>query len=444
MNRSSYLIGCLMFLCSLFLSAEKPNIIYILADDMGYADAGFNGGTEIKTPHLDQLAAGGSILKSYYVQPVCSPTRSALMTGRYPSSTGIYSVIKPHSKWGLKLEEQTLAQGLRDAGYETAISGKWHLGEFEEAYRPTKRGFDQQYGLWFGAIDYFTHERDGFLDWHRNDQPCKDEGYSTHLLAKEACRMIRDKNPEKPLFLYLPFNAVHGPLQVPESYMAAYPNLKGDRLKYAGMLSAMDEAIGQVVAALNEKGIRNDTLIIFSSDNGGPNPGQVTSNGSLRAGKATLYEGGVRVCSFVNWPEKVPAGKIINEPLHAVDWYPTLLKLVGAKVEQKLPVDGKDIWPVITKDAKSPHEVIILNAMVRGHMAIRKGDWKLIVGANGSDDDKQLYDLSKDIGERNNLAAENSEKLKELLAVYDEVMKSAAPPGEPKDDATGRNKRGVK
>jgi arylsulfatase A-like enzyme len=442
MNRKSYLIGCLLFLCSIPLSAEKPNIIYILADDMGYADAGFNGGTEIKTPHLDQLAVGGSILKSYYVQPVCSPTRSALMTGRYPSSTGIYSVIRPHSKWGLKLDEQTLAQGLRDAGYETAISGKWHLGEFEESYRPTKRGFDQQYGLWFGAIDYYTHKRDGFLDWHRNDQPCEDEGYSTHLLAKEACRIIRDKNADKPLFLYLPFNAVHGPLQVPERYMAAYPNLKGDRLKYAGMLSAMDEAIGQVLAALDEKGIRKDTLIIFSSDNGGPDPGKVTSNVPLRAGKATLYEGGVRVCSFVNWPGRVPVGKVINEPLHAVDWYPTLLKLVGAQVEQKLPVDGKDIWPVITQEAKSPHEVIILNAMIRGHMAIRKGDWKLIVGANGNDDDKQLYDLSKDIGERNNLAAENPEKLKELLAFYDEVMKSAVPAGEPKEDASGRKKHG--
>ena len=409
----------------------KPNIIYILADDMGYADAGFNGGKEIKTPNLDQIASGGAVLKSFYVQPVCSPTRSTLMTGRYPSRTGVYSVVRPTAPWGLKLEEQTLAQGLRSAGYETAISGKWHLGEFEPAYRPTQRGFDHQYGPWFGMIDYFTHRRGEILDWHRDDQPSKDEGYSTHLIAKEACRIIREKNPAKPLFLYLPFNAVHGPHQVPEKYCAPYPDLKGVRRTYAGMLSAMDEAIGQVLATLDEMKIRDNTLIIFSSDNGGPSPGKVTSNGPLRAGKGTIYEGGIRVCACANWPGHIPAGKTIDEPLHAVDWYPTLLKLTGSPQQQKLPLDGLDIWPVLTAGAKSPHEALILCGTQRGQAAIRMGDWKLLVGAGGkAKGTDQLYNLAKDLGETRDLAAAEPEKLKELRAKYDEMMKTAVPPGE--------------
>jgi arylsulfatase A-like enzyme len=354
------------------------------------------------------------------------------MTGRYPNSTGVYSVIKPRTPWGLKLGERTLAETLREAGYQTAITGKWHLGEFEEAYRPTQRGFDSQYGHWFGAIDYFTHMREGMLDWHRNDKPCEDKGYSTHLIAKEACRIIREKDPAKPLFLYIPFNAVHGPHQVPDSYCEPYTQLKGVRRTYAGMLSAMDEAVGQVLAALEEKGIRDDTLILFSSDNGGPSPGKVTDNGPLRAGKGTLYEGGVRVCAFANWPGHIPAGKSVDEPLHAVDWYPTLAKLAGSSAEPKLPLDGRDIMPVLTQSAKSPHGALILNGTSRGQAAIRMGEWKLIVGAGNRD---QLYHLAVDIGEKNDLAGGNPDKLKELRSIYDAMMEKAAPAGEPAEGA---------
>jgi arylsulfatase A-like enzyme len=229
---------------------------------------------------------------------------------------------------------------------------------------------------------------------------------------------------------------VHGPFQVPEKYSAAYPDLKGIRRTYAGMLSAMDEAIGQVLAALEEKKIRDNTLIIFSSDNGGPSPGRITSNGPLRAGKGTLYEGGVRVCAFANWPGRIPAGKTIDEPLHAVDWYPTLLKLTGTTLPQKLPLDGLDIWPVLTAGAKSPREALVLCGTRRGEAAIRMGDWKLIVGgagkaqgARGIETD-QLYHLAEDIGETRNLAADKPDKLKELRAKYDEMMQTAVPSGE--------------
>lgn len=414
------------------IPAPKPNIVYILADDLGYADAGFNGGTDIQTPHLDQLARDGAILKSFYAQPVCSPTRAALLTGRYPSHTGVYGVVRPNAPWGLPLAERTLPHALRDVGYETALVGKWHLGESDAAYRPTRRGFDHQYGLWFGNIDYFTHLRDGVLDWHRDDQPSHDEGYTTHLIAREAVQRIRAKKSGQPLFLYVAFNAVHDPLQVPDRYLVPYAHLEGARRTYAGMLAAMDEGIGQILAALDQAGLRENTLVIFSSDNGGPQPGKVTSNGPLRAGKATIYEGGVRVCASARWPGRITAGSVIDEPLHLVDWFPTLLKLAGAPPAQPLPLDGRDLWPTLTQGAKSPHAALLLCGTQPGVAAIRAGDWKLHIGAGGKkgSDQVELYDLAHDLGEKNNLAAAHPEKVRELRAHYDRFQKTAVPSGE--------------
>lgn len=433
----------------------KPNILYILADDMGYADAGFMGCREIQTPHLDKLAQAGTILKSFYVQPVCSPTRSSLMTGRYVAHTGMYTIVRPNAPWGLPLAERTLAQALREAGYATAIVGKWHLGEFQEAYRPTKRGFDHQYGLWFGMIDYFTHMRGEQLDWHRDDQPCKDAGYSTHLLAKEACRIVRESEAGKPLFLYLPFNAVHSPFQAPDEYLKPYAKLNGVRRTYAGMVAAMDEAIGQVIAALKEKGLLENTLILFSSDNGGPSPGKVTDNGPLRAGKGTIYEGGMRVCAFAHWPGHIPGGKTVDEPLHAVDWYPTLVKLAGGSLEQKLPLDGCDIWPVLTAGAKSPHDAILLCGTIPERRAIRMGDWKLLLNANDKDAEEstavrvdgtkiELFNLASDLGEKKNLAAEQPEKVKELRAKLDALMSTSVASGALADGTNDKPQRGKK
>jgi len=339
-----------------------PNVIVILSDDQGYADVGFHA-SEIKTPYLDGLAAAGARLERFYVQPVCSPTRAALMTGRYPMRHGLQvGVVRPWAQYGLPLEERTLAQALKEAGYETAICGKWHLGHFQPDYLPTRRGFDHQYGHYNGAIDYFTHERDGGHDWHRDDQACYDQGYSTFLLADEAVRLIRGHDPAKPLFLYLPFNAVHAPHQVPRKYVEPYAHLQEPRRTYAGMVAAMDEAIGRVLAALDQKQMRRNTLILFSSDNGGPAPGKVTSNGPYRGGKGTLYEGGVRVVALAAWEGRIRPGTVVDQPLHIVDWYPTILKLAGASLEQKLPLDGRDAWPTIAEGKPSPHEEILLNA----------------------------------------------------------------------------------
>ncbi|MDX2031164.1 MAG: arylsulfatase [Blastocatellia bacterium] len=435
--------GCLLasvsvLAASLAAQTARPNIVVILADDLGFADVGFNGGREIKTPNIDKLAAAGARLDQFYVQPVCSPTRAALMTGRYPMRHGLQTgVVRPWAQYGLPLDERTLPQALKEAGYATAITGKWHLGHFQPAYLPTRRGFDFQYGHFNGALDYFKHDRDGGHDWHRNDKASYDEGYSTHLLAREAVKFIQDSR--QPFFLYVPFNAVHSPHQAPEKYKAPYAHLKEPRRTYAGMLAAMDEAIGQILAALDEKGLRKNTVIVFSSDNGGPSPGVVTDNGPLRAGKATLYEGGVRVAACIAWEGRIKAGSTIAAPLHIVDLYPTLLRLAGASLRQTLPIDGHDAFATLTQGKPSPHSEILLNATPNTG-AIRVGDWKLIVNGKVSagegdgterapaERSVELFNLANDPYEKQNLAAQRPDVAKDLRARYDKLAAQAVPP----------------
>ncbi|MBN2475859.1 MAG: arylsulfatase [Pirellulales bacterium] len=425
--------------------SQPPHVLFILADDLGWGDVGFHGGP-IQTPTLDALAASGARLEQFYAQPVCSPTRAALLTGRYPIRHGLQvGVVRPWAQHGLPLQERTLPQALREAGYQTAICGKWHLGHFQPAYLPTQRGFDHQYGHYNGALDYFTHVRDGGHDWHRDDRACYDQGYSTFLLADEAVQIIRQHAPPKPLFLYLPFNAVHSPWQVPRDYLDRYASMQGPRRTYAGMVTAMDEAIGRVVAALDEKQMRQDTLIIFASDNGGPAPGRVTSNGSYRAGKGTLYEGGVRVVAFATWPQYIQPGSVVDQPLHMVDWYPTLLRLAGASLDQELPLDGRDAWPTIAQGKPSPHEEILLNAAPASG-AILVGPWKLVINGStgtadaqvlpgkrrarrqGGDELVELFDLAADPYEKENLAAKQPEQVQQLRARYEALARQAVPP----------------
>ena len=421
-------------------SPPRPDIVFILADDLGYKDVGFTGGTQIRTPQLDKLAAAGARLDAFYVQPVCSPTRAALMTGRYPMRHGLQvGVIRPWAEYGLPLSERMLPQALREAGYTTTIVGKWHLGSFDKPYWPTSRGFDHHYGHLFGAIDYFTHLRDEKLDWYRDGEPVKEEGYSTELLASEAVKIVQRQPKDKPLFLYVPFNAVHGPFQVPPRYTEPYAELTGVRKTYAGMLAAMDEAVGRIVDAVEKAGRRRNTLFIFSSDNGGPNPGKITDNGIFRAGKGTLYEGGVRVCAFATWDGRIKPGTVVGEPLHMADWYPTLLKLAGALLDQKQPLDGRDAWATIAEGKPSPHDAILINTEpTRG--AIRAGDWKLVLTRRGAaatrprraaqagNSGVELFNLKDDPGEKNNLADAQPQKLKEMRQRLDALAAQALPP----------------
>lgn len=434
---------------------DRPDIIFILADDLGNADVGWHG-SDIKTPVLDKLAASGAKLEQLYAMPVCTPARAALMTGRYPIRSGLQmNIIRPTSKYGLPLEERTLAQALHEAGYTTALCGKWHLGSFEKAYRPNQRGFDHFYGFLEGSEDFFTHKlhgKDGVLDWYRNDELNHDEGYSTHLLAREAVDIIKQQPKDKPLFLYVAFNAVHGPLECPDEYLKIYPSMTGQRQILAGMASAMDEACGKIFAALDETGRRKNAIIVFCSDNGPMPPGKALP---LRGFKGSLYEGGIRSPGLAAWDGHIKPGTVVNEPLHLVDWYPTLLKLAGGSLEQKLPLDGKDIMPTIAEGKPSPHKEILLNATLKDG-AIRVGDWKLVV--NGEDavaenvdhetgerknsrkenkadrvrgqkeNREELFNLRDDPSETRNLAAELPERVKELRARYDEYYKAAAQP----------------
>lgn len=444
-------------LCALLLpwlasaATQRPDIVFLLIDDLGYADCGFNGGKQIRTPNIDRLAKAGTVLEHLYVQPVCSPTRATLMTGRYPTRTGVYSIVTPHATWGLPLGERTLADGLKQAGYSTAIIGKWHLGEYKPEHLPLARGFDHHYGHYFGAIDYFTHQRGKDLDWYRDGQPLKEEGYSTYLLRDEACRTIERQPKDKPLFLYVPFNAVHSPLEAPETETRAYSELKGGRQKLAGMLTAVDEAVGRIEEALRKAGRLENTLIVFSSDNGGQVPGD---NTPLRDYKGSIFEGGVRAAAFACWPGHIPAGVRNREPLHTVDWYPTLIKLAGGSLEQKLPIDGLDLWPTLTQGAPSPHDAILcVSTQGPVRAAVRMGEWKLLQlnateeaaedeadGAKAKAKGKAakatakyeplaLYHLTEDPSETKNLAATQPERVKAMQAKLAALLKDAVPPG---------------
>ncbi len=430
----------------------KPHIVFILSDDQGFADVGYRG-SEIRTPHLDQLAGSGVKLEQFYVQPVCTPTRAALMSGQYPMRLGLQlGVIKPGSPHGLPLTVRTLPQALAEAGYYTAMTGKWHLGSGQLEQLPTNRGFDHQHGYYLGAGDYFTQERDGGLDWHRNDRALREKGYQTDLIAAEAVRIIEGHPAEMPLFLYVAFGAPHTPLQAPEAYIQKYSHIKDERRRvYAAMVTAMDDGIGRIVDALDRKGIRERTLLVFSSDNGGNLP--AARNTPLRDQKGSVYEGGVRVPAFANWPGTLPAGSVVRQPLHMVDWHATLLKLAGARPAPAAPLDGRDVWPALLGKPGAIHDDILINA-APATGALRRGDWKLVINgqlrfkaeapgpdfswekllvASGlpAEDAKrqqlELFNLAEDPGEARNLAAEHPEIVRDLLARYESYAQMAAP-----------------
>lgn len=400
-------------------TAAKPNILYIMADDLGWKDVGFHG-SDIKTPTLDALAAEGVALNEYYALPMCTPTRAALMTGRYPMRYGLQTAVIPQGHtYGLATDEWLLPQALKDAGYETAIIGKWHLGHADQKYWPRQRGFDYAYGPLIGEIDYFTHKVDGKTDWFRNNEVVEEEGYSTTLLGNDAVKLIEEHDPAKPLFLYLAFNAVHTPYQAPQDYLDKYKNIEDpSRKAYAASATAMDDQIGRVIAALKQKGMLENTLIVFQSDNGGTrNPmfaGAITDmskvvlaadNGPYREGKGTLYEGGTRVAALASWPGHIKGGRVLNEPIHTVDLYPTLVKLAGGTLDKSKPLDGIDVWGTLSEGTPSPRTEVVYN-IEPFRAAVRQGDWKLI-WRTLLPQSVELYNIAKDPSETQNVAAEN-------------------------------------
>lgn len=407
-------------------AAPRPNVVHIVADDLGWMDVGFNGCADIKTPNLDRLAAGGAKFTHFYVQPMCTPTRAALMTGRYPFRYGLQTAVIPSvADYGLDVDEFLLPQALKDAGYKTAIIGKWHLGHADKKFWPRQRGFDYQYGPMIGELDYFTHTESGVLDWFRDNEPVKEEGYTTALLGQDAERLIMNHDADTPLYLYLTFNAPHTPYQAPQEYIDRYKNIEDPtRRTYAGMVACLDDEIGRVIAALDRKGMRENTLILFHSDNGGTRNALFAGvmadmssikipcdNGPYREGKGTLYEGGTRVCAIANWPGHVKAGTV-GGLIHAVDVYPTIAALAGASTAKSKPLDGHNVWNTIARDDASPRDEIVYNVEpFRG--AVRQGPWKL-VWRTLLPSAVELYNIESDPSETTNVAAQHPEKVAEL------------------------------
>lgn len=422
-------------------AARQPNIVHIVADDLGWRDVGFNGSTDIRTPHLDTLAKGGARLTQFYCHNICSPTRAALMTGRYPFRYGLQTIAIPGpASYGLDTSEWLLPQTLADAGYTTAIIGKWHLGHADRKYWPRQRGFDYQYGPMIGELDYFTHSDAGVLDWFRNNEPVKEEGYTTQLLGADAVKYIHRQSADKPFYLYLTFNAPHTPYQAPQDYIDRYQDIEDPtRRTYAAMVACLDDEIGKVVAALDQKGLRDNTLILFHSDNGGTRSamfaGQMADvsriklpcdNGPYREGKGTLFEGGNLVVACANWPGRIKPGSTVNGLMHAVDIHPTFAALAGASTAKCKPLDGMDVSGTLIDGKPSVRKEFIYNIEpFRG--AVREGDWKLI-WRSLIPTSVDLYNLAEDPYETNNLAAAHPDKVAAMQERLNTLGREAAKP----------------
>jgi arylsulfatase A-like enzyme len=435
----SHVLG-LLTACALAQAADKPNIVHIVADDLGWKDVGFNGCTDILTPNLDKLAADGAKLTQFYVQPMCTPTRAALMTGRYPFRYGLQTAVIPSvSAYGLDTTEWLMPQCLKEAGYHTAIIGKWHLGHADKKWWPRQRGFDYQYGAMIGELDYFTHEEHHVLDWYRDNKPVREKGYTTQLIGNDAVRLIQAHDPSSPLYLYLTFNAPHTPYQAPQSYIDRYKHIQAPtRRIYAGMVACLDDEIGRVVAALDRKGMRQNTLILFHSDNGGTKNAMFAGvmadmskvkipcdNGPYRDGKGSLFEGATRVCALANWPGHVKP-QAVDGLIHAVDIYPTLAALAGATTAKCKPLDGLNVWDTIAEGKPSPRSEVVYN-IEPFRAALRQSDWK-IIWRNMLPSSVDLYDLSKDRSEQNNVAAAHPDKVAAMQQRLDALAREATKP----------------
>ncbi len=419
------------------MAETKPNIVLILADDLGWKDVGYHG-SDIKTPNIDKLAESGARLEQFYSQQICTPSRAALMTGRYPLRYGLQMAVVPSAgRYGLATDEWLLPQALKDAGYQTAIIGKWHLGHFDRKYWPSQRGFDYSYGPLIGEIDHFKHESHGVTDWYRGNKLVKEPGYDTQLFGADAVRVINAHDTKSPLFLYLAFTAPHTPYQAPQNYLDMYKGIAdSSRRAYAAQITAMDDEVGKVIDALTKRNMRDNTLIVFVSDNGGTRSNLFVgeaevkgnlppNNGPYRDGKGSVYEGGTRVVALANWPGRIKPG-VVGGMMHIVDMYPTLAGLAGAQLGKNKPLDGIDVWPAISEGKPSPRVDMVYN--VEPYRAgVRKGDWKL-VWTTLLPPRIELFELSKDPSESTNLAEQNPDKVKELQARVIDLAKQAAPP----------------
>jgi arylsulfatase A-like enzyme len=427
--------------------ARKPNVIVILADDMGYADIGVNGCKDIPTPNIDSLAKNGVRCTNGYVShPYCSPTRAGMLTGRYQQRYGHEFNPGPPTDTtagvGLPLTETTLADRLKTAGYKTGLVGKWHLGHVEESFYPQRRGFDEFFGFLGGAHSY-VRPGTGLAAIFRGKEEVPEKEYLTDAFAREGVAFI-EKHKAEPFFLYWAFNAVHGPMEAAEKYLKRFPDIKDEKRRtYAAMLSALDDAIGLGLAKLREHGLEKDTLIVFLSDNGGPTAVNASNNAPFNGVKGTTLEGGIHVPFLVQWKDRLPAGKVYDAPVIGLDIAATALGAAGVAVKPEWKFDGVDLLPYLRGDkADAPHAALYWR--FGGQMAVRMGDWKLVkatvgegkAGGGGAASRREkatvagakLFNLKDDIGEKTDLTAKHPEKVKELAATWEKWNAELADP----------------
>ncbi len=423
---------------------RRPNIILILADDLGYEELGCQGNADIPTPNIDSLARNGVRFTDGYVSaPVCCPSRAGLITGRYQTRFGhelnAIGLKNKDPNVGLPLSERTIADYLKSAGYATGMVGKWHIGG-TAPYHPQQRGFDEFFG--------FLHEGHFFLpppysgstlrlrakeplyDLEnpilRGTEPVDEPEYLTEALTREALDYI-DRHRDEPFFLYLPYNAVHSPLQATLEDVDHFKHLDSHRAIFAGMLTSLDDGVGEVLAKLRRHGLEEDTLIFFLSDNGGPTAELTSSNLPLRGGKGQLFEGGVRVPFIMQWKGTLPEGMVYDHSVSALDILPTAAGAAGARLGKDAGLDGVDLIPYLTGEKTSlPHEILFWR--YGPQKAVRVGKWKLLHVPSRLGKPVQLYDLSKDIGEENDLSESRPEVVKELGAILEGMDREMVEP----------------
>jgi len=412
--------------------ARRPNILVILADDLGYADVVFNGAKDIPTPNIDRLAAQGvRCTNGYVTHPFCSPTRAGLMAGRYQQRFGHENNpawLPESTVAGLPLSQVTIAQTLKSAGYVTGCVGKWHLGAHPE-FHPNRRGFDEYFGLLGGGHIYLPGAAGGVeyqIPMNRNgkDEPLTE--YLTDVLGHEGAAFIK-RHKDQPWFLYQAFNAPHTPLQVTAKQLDRVMKIEDEtRRGYAGLIIGLDDAVGEIMAALRDSGQIENTLVWFFSDNGGPINVTHSDNAPLRGGKGQVFEGGVRVPFVISWPGHLAQGKDYNQPVSSLDVYATAVALAGAQVPASHVLEGVDVLPYLTgQKTGSPHDRLFWRTSGGARYAVREGDWKLVGGEAGG---PQLYNLTTDIGETKNLAAQQPEILARLQQAYAEWNKDNVAP----------------
>ena len=446
---------CLMTLLSLMISftvvaSDRPNVIVMVADDLGWADVGFHGNTVIDTPSLDRLAEEGVQLDRFYTTPICSPTRAALMTGRDPMRLGVaYGVIMAWHNNGVHPDETFLPELFLKAGYQTAMVGKWHLGHAQQSYHPNNRGFEHFYGHLHTEVGYFPpFANQGGKDFQLNGESIDDKGYETFLLGNEASRYIRERDKSRPFFLYMPFIAPHTPLDAPDALKEKYADMEDNREPsrarqtdqtrmlsklmmrpsarpvYAAVVDGMDQAIGEVLATLDQQGISDNTIVLFFSDNGGA---AYASGGAdnvpLRGGKGETFEGGIRVVSVMRWPEGIQAGSKMDSIMTAMDVLPTLAAAAGIDDNTHFKLDGRDMMPAIVTGEKIVRQDYVFFASetpIQGQFSITafNDEWKLVQeirrGQTSYDIQNYLFKINEDPYEYNNLAEKNPKKVAEI------------------------------